>query len=459
MPARRSLAAAAAAAAAAAGSVDSTMTLRVLPPSATAPFAASCLDGSPPAYYVRRSPTGRADWVVSLEGGAWCWQLTDDPNNGYANCVARAFTQSVGTSTGMAPTMQGSGMLDADPALNPRFHDYNVALIHYCDGGFYTSSNPNPVNVTWNGTARQIFFRGRPNLEAVFADLAASQGFGGAGAREVVLTGGSAGGQGVYFHVDWLRETVLNPNAHPGLLVTGVADAGMFLDAPDFPTGTHQYRLRLNTALPLWGTLAAGTLDASCLNAFAPTNDTWRCFFPQYSLAHISTPIFVANSATDAEQLHDDFVLGCCPLVNCSALSPFPDPRPACGPQALAAVEWYRDFFHASVNATLAANPGVGAFIDTCWVHVQTGGMGPPFWGNYSIPVDPAAPPGSGDRLTLQEAVSVWYDAVLAAAAGGGGAFAPVQLIDTAEFLQNPSCPYPPPPPGPPPAAPARRGE
>lgn len=111
----------------------------------------------------------------------------------------------------------------------------------------------------------------------------------------------------------------------------------------------------------------------------------------------------------------------------------------------MAALAAYRELMLSSVVPTLEGMPGLGAFIDTCYVHVQ--GFNDLSWGNYSIPN------GAGDRVTLGDAVGQWYDATLAAARGTlpPSAWAPIQYVDPAAFLGNPSCPFPPPPPPRPP--------
>jgi hypothetical protein len=428
------LATAACAIAGAASLSSSSLALRIVPAEAVEATNASCLDGSPPAYwFVVRDRA--APWIVALEGGAWCWQLTEDPTNAMASCPDRAASY-LGTSRGLPATVDVStqGIMSPDPVLNPRFAGYNVAQIHYCDGSFFSSNNPTPVPANVSGQPSHLLFRGRPNVAAVLLDLVATQGLG--QASELLFTGGSAGGQGVVLLADWVREAALPRSRFPALLsISAVADASVFLDAGDYATGAHQYRARLTTAEPLWQSVEQRTLDLECLAAYASAAEQWRCYFPQYSAPFVSTPLFLLNSATDAEQLYDDFRVGCCPLVDCSHVSPHPGP--ACNATQMQAILGYARNFYTAISLVLQGRPGMGAFIDTCYIHVQS--MLPFAWANYSVP------DAHGRRVTVRDAVAAWYNATLT------GSAAVIQLLNEPEvFPSNPSCPYPPPPQPPP---------
>jgi hypothetical protein len=431
--------------------------LKLVDPTIVASHQAACLDGSPPGYYVlARDPSPTAPWIISLEGGAWCWQLEEDPTNAMASCVDRS-TMYLGTSTGIPNTTSvcGGGVLAPNATTNPVFSGFNVAYVHYCDGSFFSSSNPAPVPVP-SSPSTLLHFRGRPNLAAVLDDLVASYNL--ATATEVVLHGASAGAQAVYFQGDWIRGEVLSPNRFPGMMVTAIPDSGFFLDAGDFATGTHQYRGRLNSAEPLWQALASGTLDSTCLAA-NPGAAAQNCYFPQNSAPFFSTPLFALNSAVDAEQMFDDLQVGCCPLVNCSKIGPHTGPP--CNASQMQAILAYGQEFLADFVPTLQGRPGVGAFIPMCYNHVI--GSSDNSWLSFSIPN------GQGGRTTMSDAVGTWYGEIRSAFVAGEGrggvdadgeeawlrrlsssssSFTPVQLVDGSEiFPSNPSCPYPPPPP------------
>ena len=99
------------------------LSLHVLPQSLADAFGAKCLDGTPPAMYVLKGDAKR--WMVFIEGGGWCF--TPD------SCAGRA-AGGGGSSKNNAPTMDVGGLLSPDPVVNPRFYNWSMVFIRYCDG-------------------------------------------------------------------------------------------------------------------------------------------------------------------------------------------------------------------------------------------------------------------------------------------------------------------------------------
>ena len=65
--------------------------------------------------------------------------------------------------------------------------------------------------------------RGRPSFDSIIDDIGARFGF---KPKEVVLSGGSAGGLAVFYNLDHLADKL-----GPTVKVSGFPDAGFFLDA------------------------------------------------------------------------------------------------------------------------------------------------------------------------------------------------------------------------------------
>ena len=62
---------------------------------------ASCLDGSPPGYFLRAQRAGSPNaskWIVHMQGGGWCWDTDERANHG-RSCHDRAKT-GLGSSRG-----------------------------------------------------------------------------------------------------------------------------------------------------------------------------------------------------------------------------------------------------------------------------------------------------------------------------------------------------------------------
>lgn len=76
-----------------------------------------CIDGSPAAYYYDKTSSDK--WVVWLEGGGVC--STEQ------SCIARSKTD-LGSSKKLSQTTtfgESTGLLSADPSINPDFYEWN----------------------------------------------------------------------------------------------------------------------------------------------------------------------------------------------------------------------------------------------------------------------------------------------------------------------------------------------
>ena len=159
----------------------------------------------------------------SWSSGGWC--VSD------ADCLARSKT-ALGTNKGLKPTSPepagycGSALLSDDAAVNPSIWDWASVYVPYCDGSSYTGSVVDSVPVG----AENITYRGRWIRDALVPHLASAHGL--AAATDVIVGGCSAGGLTVYLNLDAIAGQI--HALSPGARVRGLADAGFFLDAPDW---------------------------------------------------------------------------------------------------------------------------------------------------------------------------------------------------------------------------------
>ena len=188
-------------------------------------------DGVPPLHVFR--------YHIHLEGGGWCFHdppaLQED-----VQCWYRAYGPAIesntppaylGSSAPLAANFttappRGFGYLtSADPTENPSLHNYSFAYIHYCDGASYTGDADQPAFHP-DHPGQPIYYRGRRVLDATIRHLLEHEGLG--IATEVVVSGTSAGGLGVYLNIDRIAEQVqaVTPDAR----VRGLASAGYFLE-------------------------------------------------------------------------------------------------------------------------------------------------------------------------------------------------------------------------------------
>lgn len=302
--------------------------------SAAEQFGAKCLDGTPPAYYVWSGNESKK-FVIFLEGGGWCF--TD------VECVSRS-RGGLGSSKGYAHQMaDAGGIMSMNSTENPYFANFTKVFVKYCDGSSFTGNRVSTSNV--NG--EEIWYRGRPNLDAVLEQLSSDHNVN--EAVELVLSGGSAGGLAVYLNLDHVAAKL--PSTH----VVGFPDAGYFADLPN-TKGSFVYRSYFQTADPIWNSTASGGTNARCLRKYSGTSDVWKCLMAQYVAEFMVTPFFVINAAIDVYQVQHILEVGCV--------------TSKCSLAQLAQIDQYRIAFLDTL-ASVQKGHNNGAWIDSCFMHEQ----------------------------------------------------------------------------------------
>ncbi|GBG76853.1 hypothetical protein CBR_g23068 [Chara braunii] len=259
------------------------LTLRILKDALST--GAVCLDGTPPAYHFRKGAgSGATRWILFFEGGGWCYSKRE--------CVWRS-KGGLGSSKYLSPRVTYGGMFSNKQDVNPDFYNWNVAYVHYCDGGSFAGG----VDTAVVSKGKKIFFRGRRIVDAVVDDLMAS---GLNKSTHVMIGGCSAGGLSTFLNCDYIRSRLGDNNA----VVKCLSDAGMFLDIPDI-TGTLTIQPKYERVFNMQNIVS--TVDKACLQDRSPSS-SYKCFFAQYLLPHIKTPFFVLNSNYDTWSLANIFV-------------------------------------------------------------------------------------------------------------------------------------------------------
>ncbi|XP_058775385.1 pectin acetylesterase 8-like [Vicia villosa] len=301
---------------------------------------AVCLDGSPPAYHlVRGYGTGINNWLVHIEGGGWCNDVT--------SCLARKTTR-LGSSKEMNTSFPFSGILDDKKEFNPDFYNWNRIRVRYCDGSSFTG------DVEEVDPKTQLHFRGARIFNAVVEDLLAK---GMKNAQNAIFSGCSAGGLTALLHCDKFRA-LLPKEAK----VKCLSDAGYFIHAKDLSGEPHIEEF-FNQTVTLHGSVK--NLPKSCTSKLKPE----LCFFPQYFASEITTPIFILNSPIDSWQIKNIFVTGNVDPKrywhNCR------EDLNQCNPDQLNRVQDYRAEFLKALSV-VRKSPSNGEFIDSCYLHCQT---------------------------------------------------------------------------------------
>ncbi|OMO93716.1 Pectinacetylesterase [Corchorus olitorius] len=292
-------------------------------------FGAVCLDGSPPAYHWDRGfGTGINSWLIQLEGGGWC--------NNVTSCLVRKNTH-LGSSNRMVKLIPFSD-----------FYDWNRVKVRYCDGSSFTGdvASVNPVT--------NLHFRGARVWLAVMEDLLAK---GMINAENAVLSGCSAGGLASILHCDSFRALL-----PMGTKVKCISDAGYFINAKDV-SGGHYIQTFFDQLVATHG--SSKNLLPSCISRIRPG----LCFFPQYMAQQIQTPLFIINAAYDSWQIRN--VLA--PVIA--------DPHgfwesckldiKNCLPSQIKTMQDFRLQFLAAL-LRIGKSSSRGMFIDSCYAHCQT---------------------------------------------------------------------------------------
>jgi len=255
-------------------------TLKLLPSTVA---GAACLDGSPPGYYFAPGQgTGVNKWFIYHQGGGWCSSLE--------NCYERSQGNLGSSKKWPASQDLGDGYFSPSHKINPVMFNWNKVYLPYCDGGSFSGNNRTVAQV--NG--HSVYFRGYLNLQSVYLDLVQTRNL--KAAKEVVISGCSAGGLAAYLHLDWWAAGI------PGAVTKGMPDSGFFLDY-DSPAG------------PKYGKLMRWVFDA--MNCSSGVNQACiagnkgmeaNCMFAEHTGPHLAHSMFPLQSEYDSWQI--DNILG-----------------------------------------------------------------------------------------------------------------------------------------------------
>ncbi|KAI3453920.1 hypothetical protein Pfo_010583 [Paulownia fortunei] len=299
-----------------------------------------CLDGSPPAYHLDKgSGAGINNWLVHIEGGGWC--------NNVTTCLSRKNTR-LGSSKQMAKQIAFSGIFSNKPQFNPDFYNWNRVKIRYCDGASFTG------DIEAVDPATNLYYRGARVFVAVMEDLLAK---GMKNAENAILSGCSAGGLTSFLHCDSFKALL-----PMGTKVKCFADAGFFINAKDI-SGAQHIEEFYNDVVTTHG--SAKNLPQSCTSRMKPS----LCFFPQYMAQEIRTPLFIVNAAYDSWQIKNILAPGVADphgiWHNCKT------DINKCSTSQLQTMQGFRSQFINALSG-LGSSTSRGYFINSCYAHCQT---------------------------------------------------------------------------------------
>lgn len=240
-----------------------------------------------------------------------------------------------------------------------------------------------------NGTYG-LYFAGHIVFDAVLKTLESD--FGLADAENIVLSGDSAGGIGVWPNLDWFAG--MYPSTH----VVGAPVAGFYFYADPYTGPGHTSSELADFREPAWPqhyALWNSFVDADCLREQAAS--PWACILANNTKSYVKTRAFITEAQTDKVVLLDHDWLP-------SNLQPQSDVKPY--------MEEWRNNMTAATAPRLAS--GDGFFNPACFVH--TG-------------FSPEKPLIGG--LNFLQVFGNWYF----------NRSGPKQAADTCGIMCNPTCP------------------
>ena len=335
---------------------------------------AKCMDGSPAGYYFVSNSSSRS-WIIELQGGG--------------ECASRKLCDTrIGTPLFSSKYFPRTVVFDfLNSKQNAKLNTFNRVLIPYCSQDLWTGQRK-----TNNDDTFGYFFSGHLILEAVLKELESLSDI--KSASQIILTGESAGGIGVWPNVDWLA------GMYPGARVVAAPIAGFYFFAYPFTgpghtsSGLADFR---KSAWPSHYSLWESFVDVTCArNLLEPA----YCILANYSLPFIDSKAFIIESQTDkVVLLYHDWI-------------PNQDPS-----WSSSVKEYFRRWQHNMSIALQSSSSDYsknGVFSPACFIHTGF---------NLQSPVI--------NGLNFVEAFSKWFF--------DGEA---VKLQDDCGILCNPSCPH-----------------
>jgi len=385
---------------------------------------AQCLDGTMGGYWYLEG-TVKDKIVVHQQGGGWC--LSDEA------CYQRGATSNIGSSKNWADanctydgspsseqypcTADGSkGLMSADEETNPLMANWSKIFLGYCDGASQAGFVKERVAVPKHGPDAFVYYRGKYILDALYDTFLSSSSSSSPQvvnmqlAKEVILSGTSAGGLSVFLHADYLNAKINAAAASSSsftaastslVKVVAAPDAGFFLDFDSY-NGTNVYTQNYQSVYTFQNCSSA--VNAACVAHYAPLNEDWRCFMAPYTLPFIETRLFIVNSLVDSWQGDNIMALPCVPINSTYCTYDVTDDGDVAVTVPLARtneVEYLDRFRRAMLTALddFLLTPGSGAWLCECYRHAILD------YDNYWLTNEVLAP----SMTSIRDVFYAWY--------------------------------------------------
>ncbi|KAL7610389.1 hypothetical protein Lser_V15G10337 [Lactuca serriola] len=301
---------------------------------------AVCLDGSPPAYQFDAGfDEGLQNWLIHIQGGGWCNSIED--------CRTRMYNRFGSSKMMKSSDYNFTGILSNKQELNPNFYNWNRVAVRYCDGSSFTG------DVEEVDPATNLHFRGARIFNVIIEELL-SKGM--KFASNALLSGSSAGGLASILHCDKFREIFPESTR-----VKCFSDAGYFAHVKDL-SGGYKFEEYFDQVVTLHG--SSKNLYPECTSKLKPS----LCFYPQFSMPYVKTPIFILQTIYDTFQVQN--ILATPQADPMGLFTKCKEDINLCSsPQ----IQRLRDFRLDFLKAFLVVRDGSsrGWFVNSCFTHGQ----------------------------------------------------------------------------------------
>jgi hypothetical protein len=262
-----------------------------------------------------------------------------------------ALNGPLGSSKYFASEISMPYFLTDDTQANPDFSDWHHVDVPYCSQDLHSGQVTVPSNETWG-----LYFSGHLVFTSILDALDATAGL--KSATEIILTGASAGGIGVWLNVGYLATR------YPSARVTAVPIAGFYYYAYPYQGINHTSSTLADFQPDAWPghyALWSSYVDRNCLNGLSTA--PWACMLANYSFPYISTPSFAIEAQTD------EVVLTAHDWVPADYRN---DP-----PEFAYMGEWKNNMTIALAPLMNPANTRNGAFNPACFIHTSFSNTNP----------------------------------------------------------------------------------
>ncbi|CAD8137497.1 unnamed protein product [Paramecium octaurelia] len=333
---------------------------------------ALCLDGSRGSFYFQKGyKEGKNKFLIHFEGGDLILGSSEDEY--FRNAILKQGTQ-YGSSLNRALSFDFDGLLSQNQSQNINFYNWNIIYINSCDGTGHQGYRQDVVNYQ----QKKIYFRGELIIKSVIAEYSTQL----QSSEVIILSGCSIGAVAA---LQWSQHITQIIPISVSLLC--IADSGILIDMHSID-GSELLKQSLKIMNYIVNVESEVPID-SCAKNYP--NQSWKCFYFQNLLNHITNPVFIIQSLYDAAFLQDYLKIECIKdmtLSYCSSIE-----------------KDYIDFAYSQFQSTIKnktqANRRMGSFAPSCISNCL-------FLNSASFSINWSIPEKSGK--TISQTLSKWIE-------------------------------------------------